>query len=112
MHGPSDVRYALNGICSALTAVVGVDDEVGAAGSIVFQVYTDDVLRFDSGVMTGTSANRSVSVDLTGANQLALIVTNGIDDPVLRSRRLGERADHVSALKSPGNRRTAPSSAV
>ena len=28
-HAASDIRYALNGACSVLTAAVGVDDEMG-----------------------------------------------------------------------------------
>ena len=50
-HAPSDVRYALNGVCTLLTVNIGVDDEVGTNGSVVFQVWTDGVQRFDSGVM-------------------------------------------------------------
>ena len=79
VHSASDVRYALNGTCTLLTAVVGVDAEVGSNGSIVFQVLTDGVQRFDSGVMTGATASKNVSVDLSGATQLALIVTDGGD---------------------------------
>ena len=78
-HAPSDLRYALNGACTLLTANIGVDDEVGANGSIVFQVWTDGVQRFDSGVMTGATATRSVYVSVAGATELALILTNGGD---------------------------------
>ncbi len=51
---------ALGGACSVFTAVVGLDDEVGANGSVVFQVWTDGVKRYDSGVMTGL-AHRQAS---------------------------------------------------
>jgi hypothetical protein len=78
-HAPSDVRYALNGTCTLLTVNIGVDDEVGANGSVVFQVWTDGVQRFDSGVMTGATATRSVYVSVAGATELALIVTDGGD---------------------------------
>jgi hypothetical protein len=78
-HAFSDVRFPLNGVCSVLTAIIGVDDEVGNNGSVVFQVWTDGVLRYDSGVMTGADAGRSMSVNLTGANELALIVTDAGD---------------------------------
>ena len=53
VHADSDVRFALGGACNLMTAVVGVDDEVGAQGSVVFQVWTDGVKRFESGLMTG-----------------------------------------------------------
>jgi endo-alpha-N-acetylgalactosaminidase len=79
-HAPSDIRYALNGACSVMTALVGVDDEAGGSnGSIVFQVWADGVKKYDSGVMTGTTATASVSVNVAGAKELALIMTDGGD---------------------------------
>jgi hypothetical protein len=78
-HSFSDVRYSLSGSCSTFSATVGVDDEVGSLGSVVFQVYVDGVLRFDSGTMTGVSASKSVSVSIAGASQLRLVVTDAGD---------------------------------
>ena len=78
-HANSDVRYAV-GSCATFTAQVGVDDEVGANGSVVFQVYADAAKVFDSGVMTGATATKSVSVDLTGKTSLGLVITNGGDN--------------------------------
>ncbi|MQA28774.1 MAG: hypothetical protein GEU82_02895 [Luteitalea sp.] len=78
-HGASDVRYALERSCSVLTAVVGIDDEVGDLGSAVFQVWTDGVKRYDSGVLNGAMPGVSVDVSVAGANELALIVTDGGD---------------------------------
>jgi hypothetical protein len=80
VHAPADVRYALNGRCSTLTAVVGVDDEVGDHGSMAFQVWADGVKKYDSGVLTGAMAPVALSVNLTGATELALIVTDGGDN--------------------------------
>jgi NPCBM/NEW2 domain len=81
----SEVRYALGGRCSAVTAVVGVDDEIGAGGSVVFQVWADGVKKYDSGVMTATTANATVHADVTGAAELALVMTDAGD---------GFEADH------------------
>ena len=39
VHAASDVQYFLGGTCTRFKASVGVDDEVGANGSVVFQVY-------------------------------------------------------------------------
>ncbi len=75
-HAASDIRVPLNGTCSTFVATVGVDDEVGSLGSVVFQVLVDGVQRFTSGTMTGTTSSQSVSVSLTGAATLALIVTD------------------------------------
>jgi hypothetical protein len=76
-HAFSDVQFPLNGTCSSFAATVGLDDEVGPLGSVVFQVLVDGVQRYTSGVMTGTTASNNVSVSLTGASVLALIVTDG-----------------------------------
>src|SRR5581483_9412034 len=73
----SDVQYALAGACTTFTSDVGVDDEVGSNGSVVFQVWTDGTKRYDSGLMTGASATKSVNVGLTGVNTLELVVTDG-----------------------------------
>jgi hypothetical protein len=78
-HAPSEIRYALGGACRALTATVGVDDEQGAAGSIVFQVWTDGVKQFDSGMLTGAMPGLNINVSMLGAQELALIITDGGD---------------------------------
>ena len=75
VHAASDVRYNLAGACSNFTARIGVDDEVGTLGSVVFQVWLDGVKAYDSGTMTGTTATKAVSVTTTGKNQLQLVVT-------------------------------------
>jgi hypothetical protein len=79
IHAAADVRYALGGTCSTFTAIVGVDDEVGANGSVVFQVWTDGVKRYDSGVLTGADPGKNLSVDISGASQLALIASDAGD---------------------------------
>jgi hypothetical protein len=73
----------VSGSCSTRTfnATIGVDDEVGALGSVVFQVYVDNVLRFTSATLTGASASSPVSVSLTGASQLRLVVNDAGDGP-------------------------------
>ncbi len=60
----SDVRLTLGGACSTFTAKVGVDDEVGNSGSVIFEVFTDGSKVDDSGVMTGSTATKSVNVNV------------------------------------------------
>src|SRR5262249_46616094 len=64
------------------TADVGLDDEVGNAGSVVFQVFLDNstTAAFDSTKMTGATATKHVSVDLTGHTQIKLVVTDAGDN--------------------------------
>jgi alpha-galactosidase len=81
VHALSQVAYALGGACAAFQAAVGVDDEVGANGSVVFQVWADGVKIFESGPMTGATEARAVTVDVTGRNLLTLTMTDGGDGP-------------------------------
>ena len=75
----SDLVYSVNGHCSSFSATVGIDDEVGSAGSVVFQVWGDGVKLFDSGTMTGSSAAQAVSVSISGRQTLELMVNDGGD---------------------------------
>jgi hypothetical protein len=86
VHAASEVHYPLRGTCSAFQAQVGVDDEVGTRGSVVFQVWADGTKLFDSGIMTGTTATRPVAVDVSARQELTLRVTDGGD---------GNGADHA-----------------
>jgi glucose/arabinose dehydrogenase len=79
-HAVSDVRYAMNGACTSFAAQVGLDDEVGSNGSVVFQVLADGVLLFDSGLMQGDTATKAVNVNVTGRTELRLLVNNGGDN--------------------------------
>jgi len=78
------MRFSLQGTgatCSRFTADVGIDDEVGPRGKVVFQVYLDGVKAYDSGVMKGKDSAKRVDVDITGKQELRLVVTdagNGI----------------------------------
>ncbi len=67
------------GYCTSFRASVGVDDEVGGRGSVVFQVYADGELLYDSGALTGTSPVRDVAVNVAGKRELQLVV-NGAGD--------------------------------
>jgi glucose/arabinose dehydrogenase len=78
-HAAADVRYGISG-CTNFSSDIGVDDEVGVNGSVVFQVYLDGTKAYDSGTMTGASATKSLSLDLTGKSELRLVVTNGGDN--------------------------------
>jgi len=77
VHAASDISYALNGAYKTFLADVGVDDETNGQGSVVFQVWVDGVKLYDSGLVTGTTAVKSVSVDVTGKTTLRLVVTDG-----------------------------------
>jgi hypothetical protein len=80
VHAHSEVVYDLGGYCTAFTGQVGVDDEVGSFGSVTFEVWDGTATKlFDSGLRRGTDGPLVVSVDVTGVNQLRLVVTDGGD---------------------------------
>lgn len=73
-HANSEIVYDLGGEYSSFVADVGIDDEVGSHGTVIFRVYADGELLYDSGVMTGDSPTRSINVSVAGRQQLRLVV--------------------------------------
>ena len=86
VNAGAEVDFNLDNRCSTFTADIGVDDEVGSKGSVVFQVWGDNALLFDSGTMNGVTATRSLNLNLTGRSTLKLIVTDAGD---------GDNYDHA-----------------
>ncbi|PYE55735.1 NPCBM/NEW2 domain-containing protein [Deinococcus yavapaiensis] len=78
-HANSSVTYNVSGQCTAFTATLGVDDEVSGRGKVVYQVFGDGVKLYESAALTGTSAPLPITVDVTGKNELKLVVTDGGD---------------------------------
>ena len=79
-HAPSTIEFRLNGACSTLESDVGVDDEVGSRGSVIFQVWADGMKLYDSGLMLGRGPSQQLAVDVSGRNELRLSVLAGPDD--------------------------------
>jgi hypothetical protein len=79
VHAGSEITVPLGGKYKTFLVDVGVDDEVLDNGSIVFQVSADGAGLFDSGAMTGATPMKQVSVDVTGKQELKLVVTDGGD---------------------------------
>jgi len=79
IHAASDVRVAIPSGCTTFTAVIGVDDEVGANGSVTFQVFGDAASLFTSAIKRGTDAGQAISVNVSGRSQLRLVVAAGGD---------------------------------
>lgn len=80
VHAPSEIRYNLGGACSGkFIADVGIDDEVGDAGSVIFQVFLDGVKAYDSGITRGSDLRKLANVSVAGKNELRLVVTDAAD---------------------------------
>ena len=78
-HASSEWSIDLKGVATRFAAMVGVDGEVGAHGSVVFSVWVDgkEVKRTD--VLKGGAQPVALSVDLAGARQMILVVESGTD---------------------------------
>lgn len=76
---PSEIVYNLGGVCSSFSAEVGVDDQWNSTrGSVVFQVFADNVNIWDSGLMTYADPFRATgSLPLVGVQKLKLVITDG-----------------------------------
>jgi hypothetical protein len=80
VHADSQIFWPLNGQCTTFTAVIGVDDEVGPNGSVIFQVYVDGAMRYMSPTLTGSSEALPIQVDISGGSEIGLFVHYGWDD--------------------------------
>jgi chitodextrinase len=76
-HAQSVITYNLGGQYTRFVSDIGIDDEVGSGGSVVFQVWADGTKLYDSGIMTHDSVTQHVDVDVTGKSQLQLVVNPG-----------------------------------
>jgi hypothetical protein len=80
MHASADLTFNLGGQYTQFLSDVGIDDEAGTNGSAKFWVYLDGVLSYDSGVMTGSTATKSINLNTTGKSTLRLVLNNNGDD--------------------------------
>lgn len=78
-HATSETVYNLGKQFSIFRSDIGVDSEVGNNGSVIFQVFGDGLKIYDSGVMTGSTTAKPISVDVTGVDKLKLVVTDAGD---------------------------------
>jgi len=79
-HALSEMIIDLYGSARRFEAVVGVDDESGEAGSVVFVVIVDGKEVFRSEVLHGGDSPKSISIDLTGAREMTLLVEDAGDN--------------------------------
>ena len=65
-HAPSEIVVAVDEGCSLLLADVGLDEEVGDRGSVVFEVWGDGERLAGSGIVRGSHAAVRIAADLEG----------------------------------------------
>ena len=88
-HAGSDVRFVVPAGCTTLTAVVGLDDEVGSGGSAVFQVFDGVSKTFDSGLVRVPVRTSRSTATLTPGATARLVTTDNGNGNGQRPHRLG-----------------------
>ncbi|NDV46726.1 melibiase [Paludibacter sp. 221] len=78
-HADSKMMIALEGRAARFTALVGVDDEVTSAGSVVFRITADDKEVFKSPLMRKGDKPKKVNINLNGVQTLVLEALSGGD---------------------------------
>ena len=77
LHANAEMLIYLGGRYERFEAQVGL--QTGQKGSVIFQVWVNDKQVYDSGLMRENDPAKSVSIDLKGANEMTLKVTDGGD---------------------------------
>lgn len=78
-HASSELYVDLKGAATRFVADVGVDDEKKDTGSVVFTVYADDKQVAQTTTLRGGDAPVHLDVNLAGAKQLRLVVSDAGD---------------------------------
>ncbi|WP_406450852.1 NPCBM/NEW2 domain-containing protein [Streptomyces sp. NBC_01622] len=79
VHAESEVAYYTGKVCEKVTADVGVDDEKGANGTVAFEIWADGTKVASTGVLTNAMPAQPVTADVSGAQVVRLVVTDGGD---------------------------------
>ena len=79
-HAGSRLPVDLKGSATRFSAIVGVDDEKKVSpASVTFEVLVDGKKKFETPVLHGGDKPMPISLDITGAKRLTLVVTDGGD---------------------------------
>jgi hypothetical protein len=76
----SNIVYNVDGGYTNFLATIGIDDEENGrgTGNVIFEVYGDGTLLYNSGVLSNASAAVNINVPIAGVQQLTLVATNGV----------------------------------
>lgn len=79
VHAQSEVSFYTGKACEKVTADVGVDDEKGAKGTVAFEIWADGTKAASTGVLTNAQPAEPITADVSGAQVVRLVVTDGGD---------------------------------
>ncbi len=75
-HAPSEIAYRLDAAYARFTAFAACAE---AGGSVVFRIYGDDKLLYDSGIARGLEPAKTIDIPIAGVRILRLSVTDAGD---------------------------------
>ncbi len=100
VNSVSGAEYDLGGIASRFQSDIGIDDEMGTNGTVLFQVFADGQRIYSSAPLSGGQQHQSLDLDVTGVIRLTLAVVDTNRDaapnPVTRAKN--NHADWAGAL--------------
>lgn len=83
VHANSSITYNLNNNFGRFIADLGIDDEIGnincTGGTVRFEVYKNNVLAYQSGIITNSSNVIKLNLDVRNTNQLKIVVSDAGD---------------------------------
>ncbi|MEV6836275.1 NPCBM/NEW2 domain-containing protein [Streptomyces sp. NPDC051133] len=79
VHALSDISFYTGEACEKVTADVGLDDEKGTHGTVAFEIWADGKKAASTDVLTNAMPARPLTADVTGAQVVRLVVTDGGD---------------------------------
>jgi hypothetical protein len=83
VHSAARLSYRLDPLWTRFQAEVGIDDSTGGRGSVGFRVFVDGKQRYASPPIRGGMPPQALSIDLSGAKRLDLVVDYGEAGDVL-----------------------------
>ena len=83
VHSAARLSYRLDRPWRRFQAEVGIDDSTGGRGSVGFRVFVDGSQKYTSPPIRGGMPPQAISIDLSGAKKLDLVVDYGEAGDVL-----------------------------
>jgi hypothetical protein len=78
-HASSYIVYDIGGKFKRFTSDIGIDTEANSKGTVVFKIFGDDKLLYQSDIIKRFDYPKHVDVDITHVKKFALIVDDGGD---------------------------------
>ncbi len=91
LHSAARLSYRLDRPWSRFQAEVGIDGSTGGRGSVGYRIFVDGKQKYVSPPIRGGMPPQAVSIDLTGAKRLDLVVDFG---------EAGDVMDHADWLNA------------